>query len=234
MLPRVSIVIPFYNDPYVGVALQSAVSQNYPNYEVLLVNDGATMYLDRITPFTDRINVISKPNGGTATALNEGIQHASGEYIAWLSSDDEFHPDKLNNQIKFMLEHNSSLSCTNFDQINEHGAVIQPSANPTYPSPHEFYRTLKSACPVNGCTVIMRKQLLTHVGLFNPVFRYTHDYELWCRALVNGYDIHFLNQPLTRYRVHGGMGTKRHWPVIQREISRIKHKYRKRLQRLYG
>lgn len=101
-MEKVSIIIPFYNCQYVEKAIESALNQTYQNIEVIVVDDGSTKYIERITPYLDSIHYIQKKNGGTASALNTGIRYATGEYFAWLSSDDLFKPDKISKQLKFM------------------------------------------------------------------------------------------------------------------------------------
>ncbi|GJM76095.1 hypothetical protein HMSSN036_83110 [Paenibacillus macerans] len=90
MTPTVSVIIPFYNCPYVEQAVQSALNQTYRPLEVIVVDDGSTSHAERLAPYRPHIHYLGKANGGTASALNHGIRHASGEYIAWLSSDDVF------------------------------------------------------------------------------------------------------------------------------------------------
>jgi teichuronic acid biosynthesis glycosyltransferase TuaG len=66
-----------------------------------------------------KISYLRKENESTATALNRGINAATGEYIAWLSSDDYFLPEKISKQMSFMLNHNAEASFTNYDYIDE-------------------------------------------------------------------------------------------------------------------
>ncbi|MGO4274414.1 glycosyltransferase family 2 protein, partial [Paenibacillus sp. TAF58] len=80
MQPKVSIIIPFYNCPYIDQAIASAIGQTYANVEIIVVDDGSTIHADKIGPFKDRVYYLGKANGGTASALNHGIRYASGEY----------------------------------------------------------------------------------------------------------------------------------------------------------
>jgi teichuronic acid biosynthesis glycosyltransferase TuaG len=89
---KVSIIIPVYNcQKYVGYAIESALNQTYEDVEVIVIDDGSfDDTLDIITQF-DGITVLVKNNGGTASALNEGIKTAKGDWIHWLSADDVLH-----------------------------------------------------------------------------------------------------------------------------------------------
>jgi teichuronic acid biosynthesis glycosyltransferase TuaG len=216
MLPMVTIVIPFYNCPYVDQAIESALNQSYPNFEIIVVDDGSTIHADKIYPYLSRIHYLGKANGGTASALNYGIRMASGEYIAWLSSDDCLYSCKLNNQIYYMLEHNAAVSFTAFDVIDSNSSITQSiSLNLSYVI--DFYRSFFTYNPINGSTVMFNKQLFSQVGLFDEALPFTHDLDLWFRAMLTGYEFHYLNQPLTAYRWHDQMGTIKNRSAIDIE-----------------
>ncbi|WP_084783489.1 glycosyltransferase [Paenibacillus sp. FJAT-26967] len=232
MLPKVTVVIPFYNCPYVDQAVSSVLNQTYTNIELIVVDDGSTLHKEKLEPYMDRLIYIGKENGGAASALNLGFRSATGDYTAWLSSDDLFYPDKMERQVQFMLERNSLFSHTGFDQINESGAVTHENVAYRYRYPHEFTRSFLSICPVNGCTVMMRRDLFGAVGYFDETLRYTQDYEFWIRVLLAGFPLDFLDYPLTLYRLHDGMGTVLHQPAIWEEVLSVRSRYRKLLLRL--
>jgi len=232
MNPKVSIIIPFYNDPYIEQALQSALIQSMKAHEIILVDDGSSAHVERITPYLSHIHYLGKSNGGTASALNHGIRHASGDYIAWLSSDDVFYHDKINNQALFMEQNRLMISYTNFNYINEHSQLTQYNAGAVFPSHLEYLRCFLHGNPINGCTVMFRKELLGAVGLFDETLPYTHDYDLWIRAILNGYAPVMLNQSLTGYRRHSGMGTIRHYDQIMAEAAATVNRYHAPLKSL--
>ncbi|MCZ8513598.1 glycosyltransferase [Paenibacillus filicis] len=225
MNPRVSIIIPFYNDPYVGQAITSALEQTYPNVEIIVVDDGSTQHLDQIAPYMNRVHYIGKANGGTASALNHGIRLASGEYIAWLSSDDIFYPHKLSVQIPFMLSRNASISFSAFDLIDEHNRITEYHVGPRFPNVASLYGAMRHGNPINGCTVVAQKEMLLQVGIFHEALPYTHDYDLWVRLILSRVHFHYLDQPLIQYRWHNRMGTLKHRPAIEQEIRLIQSSY---------
>jgi glycosyltransferase involved in cell wall biosynthesis len=231
LLPLVTIVIPFYNDPFIGEAISSALNQSYSRIEVIVVDDGSTSYQNLIDPYRGRIHYLGKSNGGTASAINHGIRLASGDYIAWLSSDDQFHPDKIKNQMMFMLQHKSSFSFTNFHYMNAQNAITHANAAAIFSTVKGFYQSFLSFNPINGCTVVISKSYALQIGLFNEYLPYTHDYDLWVRIILSKTDLHFLNQSLTFYRRHDQMGTIQHQQKIVQEFHRIRQQYQKPLQR---
>ncbi|QHT62587.1 glycosyltransferase [Paenibacillus lycopersici] len=225
MLPKVSIIIPFYNDPYVDQAIVSALYQTYPNVEIIVVDDGSTRHQDKIAPYRSRVYYVGKANGGTGSALNYGFNLASGKYIAWLSSDDRFLTDKIAKQVAYMEQTGARISHTDFHVINEHNAITQYGAGVKYPSAKAFISAFRHGCPVNGCTIMMTRELYKGIGGFNEGLPYTHDYDLWIRVLLSRVDFHYINEPLTLYRRHSQMGTVQHFDTILNEVSRVNHTY---------
>jgi glycosyltransferase involved in cell wall biosynthesis len=232
MAPLVSIIIPFYNDPYVDQAVVSALYQTYPNIEVIVVDDGSTCNQERLNPYRSRINYLGKANGGTASALNHGMRMANGKYVTWLSSDDRFYPDKVAKQVDYMERHNAQISHTDYDVMNEHGTIVQRMAAVKFATAKSFIAAMLHGNPVNGCTVMMTKHLIQSIGWFNEHLPYTHDYELWIRVLLSRVDFHYINEPLTVYRRHSQMGTVRHFDHVLQEVQAVTNIYGGRIMSL--
>ncbi len=115
--PKVSIVMPFYNRvDKTLVALKSALKQSYTNTEVILINDGSTVDISKLLRYTKNyknIKIITPGlNQGPAAARNLGIDQATGEYIAFLDSDDEFLESKIEMQLAAMRKFNMTISYT--------------------------------------------------------------------------------------------------------------------------
>ncbi|MGM7700948.1 glycosyltransferase [Pseudalkalibacillus sp. Hm43] len=229
--PKVSIVIPFYNCPYIGRAIESALNQTHSNCQVIVVDDGSTMYLERILPYQKKIKYIRKQNGGTASALNMGIHLAEGEYFSWLSSDDLYHPNKIERQLNFMLEQNAEISYGNYSLIDESDRVITPSVGVGVEDRWRFMRAMRSGCIINGCTVMAKTKVLKNAGMFDETLPYTHDYDLWLRLIPN-YHFYYFKEPLVLYRIHGNMGSQKYKNAIRVEIQSVKRKHRDTISRL--
>lgn len=228
--PLVTIVIPFYNDPYVTEAVESALAQTYSNTEIIVVDDGSTRHADKLRQYDGRIYYLGKANGGTASALNHGFRHASGDYIAWLSSDDRFYPDKIEVQLEEMERLGAWISHTGFDQIDAGGKLTALAVMPPGNNEWQFYRALLQGNPINGCTVMMSKALYRHIGSFDETLPYTHDLDYWFRVLLAGIPFPLVAQVLGAYRWHDDMGTVRHREDVEREAKQTLAKYAKRWQ----
>lgn len=97
---KVSIIIPLFNaEDYLDRCLHSVLDQDFPSFEVILVDDGSTdsspLICDRYSATDSRFRTIHKPNGGVSSARNAGLELAKGEYIMFLDSDDALLPDGL-------------------------------------------------------------------------------------------------------------------------------------------
>ena len=228
--PLVSIVIPFYNDPYVAEAVESALTQTYAEIEVIVVDDGSTKHQDQLRRYDGRIHYIGKANGGTASALNSGFRLANGKYVAWLSSDDRFYPDKIRRQVEAMERAGSSISHTGFDVFDGRGKMTDFEIIPPGIASGDFYRAFQHGNPVNGCTVVMTKELYRITGPFNETLRYTQDLDYWFRVLLSGTPFLLVPEPLCAYRRHEAMGTLKHAEAVAFETKGTFARYEARWQ----
>lgn len=110
----VSIIMPVYNsDKYITTAIESVLSQEYENFELILVNDGSTDSSEdicmRYAKKDIRIKYLYKENGGVCSARNYGLEHASGKYLCFMDNDDEISPQLLSDNIKLLEENNADI-----------------------------------------------------------------------------------------------------------------------------
>jgi glycosyltransferase involved in cell wall biosynthesis len=115
----VSVIIPTYNRAeQVGEAVQSVLNQTWPHCEVIVVDDGSTDgTLDVLEAFGDRIRYVKTENRGVAAARNRGIRESKGSWVAFLDSDDLWHPAKIERQVLALREHDAVVCfCMSVDE----------------------------------------------------------------------------------------------------------------------
>ena len=142
-------------------------TQTYRPIEILIIDDGSEdNTLKVLSSLNQSIRVFHKENGGVASALNYGIREAKGEFIAWLSHDDVFLPEKIQKQVEFLSVHQDYSACyTNFEIINASGHHIKNYIAPWHPAkelPRRFLRDMH----INGSTTMIRKEYLVKAGYF--------------------------------------------------------------------
>ncbi len=224
-LPLVSVIIPFYNCPFIAQAIASVLNQTYPNIEILVIDDGSNLHQDKLTPFRSKIHYFGKANGGTGSALNYGLRLASGQYFVWLSYDDLMYPHKIESQVNFMKRHQALISCTDFHLIDAYNNITMRALAVKFPSHRKLIEALFTFCPINGSTVMMHRSLPGRIGYFNETLACTQDYEYWLRVHLARVDFYFINEVLTLYRWHDGMGSVQKKAVVDQEFNLVRDRY---------
>ena len=183
--PLVSVIIPVYNGTnYLAESMASVLDQTYPNVELIVVDDGSTDGTwDLIQSYGDAVRGVRKANGGVASALNKGIATATGRYIAWLSHDDAFLPEKLSRQVSFLNEATSYRACyTDYSIIDGDGQVLRAVRMLDLPR-DELRRHLFRWMFINGSTMLIERGCFEEVGSFREDLRSTQDVEMWFREI---------------------------------------------------
>jgi len=207
---KVSIVIPVYNaEKYIRECVESAINQTYGNIEIITINDGSTDNSLRILQeYSDKIKIISKSNGGTASALNIGIENMTGEWFKWLSADDVLYPNAIQELIlegKKFKDKKKSILYSNYEIIDSEGKTIKEFIEPNYNELSEFeLNTLLLDHHIgNGTTSLIHKSALDEYGVFDERIGFAEDYELWLRfCLIYGCRLVLVPKVLAKYRLH--------------------------------
>ncbi|MEL7356081.1 MAG: glycosyltransferase family 2 protein [Cyanobacteria bacterium J06560_6] len=219
-MSKVSVIIPAYNAMnYLPETVNSALSQSFVDFEIVIVNDGST---DDIEEWYDslqnaRVRLISQSNQGKSVALNQGLSRSTGEYIAFLDADDLWEPTKLEKQVS-CLQANPRVGLVYTwtalaDEMGQAtGRVLASHAEGQVWETLLFKNIL--AC---GSTPMVRRQCFDVVGLFSPELPPAEDWDMWLRIAAH-YDFAVLKEPLVRYRKHpGGISTS--WQRMQASSS---------------
>ncbi len=203
-MPTVSVIIPTYQRSHiVSQAINSVLAQTYKDYEIIVVNDGSQDNTPQVlAQFSDtRITAIHQTNQGLSAARNTGIRSARGKYIAFLDDDDLWEPQKLEKQIS-ILEANPNFGLIYSDALffSDENGLLGSSYNQAFPTPNlQVLWTLFRYNYIPVLTVVVRRNCLDEVGLFDETLRSCEDHDLWLR-LIEKFPIYFLNEVLARYR----------------------------------
>jgi len=198
----ISVIIPFYNRTALLLdALASVRAQTYENWEVILVNDGSTEDIQKIRGLVDiepRFHLIDQKKAGVSTARNVGIAHATGDYIAFLDSDDLWAPEKLELQVQYMGEHSYRASHTSYIRFDPTGKreMVNSGALQGWLLPG-----LLTDCPVNTSSFMAERELLCELpGPFCTQFHYGEDTCLYL-SIASKCQIGGLKEPLVFTRI---------------------------------
>ncbi|MCC6683433.1 MAG: glycosyltransferase [Bacteroidia bacterium] len=200
MSALVSIIVPCYNSSaYISTCLDSVVKQTYPNWECIIIDDGSTDDTrDLIKPYLEdsRFIYIYQPNSGLSAARNKALQHAKGNYVQLLDSDDFLYDQKLSIQLESVQKYNGkAISICDFTYSNDSKKKFNQFLTGNYL--REFILRV-SIPPV--CFLFSRNcfdQLTYNTEL------HTHeDWELMIRLLQQKPVIVICNQILACYRIH--------------------------------
>lgn len=202
--PKVTIVVPVYNyEQYIVECIDSCLSQTYNNIEVIVVDDGSTDNTPIILKgYSNKIRYIRQDNSGPAVALNRGVNAATGEYIAWLSSDDVFLPNKIEKQVAlFKLLPDADLIYTDYYIIDSAGEIVNEVETEWYP-PRKMLEAFIRNNVFNGSTVLMRKSVWENIGGFEERIVAVVDTYMWINLLLKRYKCIILPEKLVKYRMH--------------------------------
>lgn len=190
--PRVSVVVCTYNaERTLAACLESLAKLNYPDYEVIVVNDGSTDGSLAIAERYGHCRIISQPNKGLSVARNVGAENASGEIVAYTDSDCVADPDWLNYLVAKM-EVAELVACggPNFPPAED---SLVPSAVAVSPGgPTHVLISDDVAEHIAGCNMAFRRDVLLRLGGFDPVYRAAgDDVDICWRFQDAGYTIGF-------------------------------------------
>jgi len=186
--PKISIIIPVYNwSNYVAEAIDSALAQTYKNIEILVINDGSrdNWATEKVAKsYWDKINYIYKENWGVASALNLWIEKMTWEYFSWLSHDDLYMENKVEEQVNFLTnlkDKEDIIPFSNYIFVNENWKEIN-KIEIVYKTENILYKLLINSF-LNGCTLLIPKKAFEEIWVFENELQTTQDYHLWFRMM---------------------------------------------------
>ncbi|HEC0486240.1 glycosyltransferase family 2 protein [Pseudomonas aeruginosa] len=203
----VSIITPSYNaEKLIGRTIQSVLDQTFDNWEMIIVDDcskdSTRSVVAAYAEKDSRIRLVGleKNNGAPAAPRNIGVQHASGDWIAFLDADDIWHPRKLELQLEAIKSTRARFSCTQMVDFFDDKEIVFESVKTVPQQIVDFsQQRIKGRIPTSS--VLLDKELIMEFP-FNVDMRYkaVEDYHCWLRILSSETKCLKLNAPLLYYR----------------------------------
>lgn len=198
----VSIITPTYNcGRFIAETIESVLSQTYQNWEMLIVDDCSTDNTKEVVEQYDdpRIHYhCLERNSGAAEARNTALRMAHGRWIAFLDSDDLWKPEKLEHQLKFMIDNGYNFSCTEREVIDEDSNQVGIYVT----GPHRISKISMLCYCWIGCLTAMYNADV--IGLIQiPNLKKNNDYAMWLKIIKKS-DCYLLNESLAYYRIRNG------------------------------
>ena len=209
-MPTVTAAITTHNRAeYVAAAVESVLEQTYRDHELVVIDNGSTDETEQaLEPYRDRIRYVYQENRGRAGSRNRAIEEAKGRYIAFLDSDDEWLPNKLERQVPILVARpHAVLVHGQVALMNDEGRPL-----PVETEEHQrFYAAvnrdasysalaLQSACLTS--TAVFRADTLRRVGGYDTEVA-LEDLDLYLRLALEGELVFLDGEPVARYRFHG-------------------------------
>ena len=215
---KISVVVPSYNQgPFLHATLDSLLIQDCP-VEVLVFDGGSTdKTLSILESYGDRIQFVSQKDDGQADAINQGLQKAEGEILAYLNSDDIYYPGCLRRVLRYFEEHPECQALYGDAwHLYEDGSIMERY----YTEPWSYPR-LFDVCYLCQPAVFWRREVVERFGLFDATLQYALDYDYWLRVGAHS-DFHYLQGAyLAGSRLHEETKTLKHRIRAHQEILEV-------------
>lgn len=232
--PKVSIITPAYKiAPFIAETLGSILAQTYRDFEILLINDGSpdtAEFEKELAPYMDEIIYLKQDNNGAGAARNVAIEHARGEYLAFLDGDDIWLPEFLGSQLAFLEENGFDMvycDAQMFGMPSVEGRRFMETAGSS--GEVTLNSVLDFSCNVITSGTVARREKVVAAGMFEWEKVRAHDFHLWLRMLKNDARIGYQRKVLLRYRVHLDSLSGNSVQRVQREID-VFHRVRNTIE----
>lgn len=219
---NIAVVIPTFNRARrLERSLRSVENQTLAPAEVIVVDDGSTdstgsMVRQRFT----NVRYLRQSHHGVSRARNHGILAAHSEWLAFLDSDDEWFPHKLERQHKALTQHRHFRLCHTDEIWIRNGRRVNPMKKHAKAG-GEIYKRCLPRCVISPSSVIVHRSVFERVGGFDETLPACEDYDLWLRICAE-YPVLFLSENLiTKFGGHADQLSRRHWGMDRFRIQAL-------------
>lgn len=209
-VPRVSVVTPAYNrSRWLGEALESALTQDFAPFEVVVVDDGSTDDTPRVVrSFGDRVRYHRQDNAGQSAAVNRGVELARGDLVAFLDSDDAWLPGKLRRQVPMLDgDPGAAVLYAEVEYMDGDGRALRDARRAEHTPSGDILEPLLRENFLRTPSVIFRRAAFLEAGGYDVSLACVNDWDMWLR-LAARHRFLFDPTPSARYRLHGDQAVR--------------------------
>ncbi len=221
---KVSIIIPVYNRcVLLKRALESVATQTFSDYEVIVVDDGSTdETADMIKTFFPDVRYFKQPNKGVSSARNKGLLEAKGEWLAFLDSDDEWLPQKLEKQMALVADNPGFKVCHTEEIWIRHGVRVNQMKKHKKEGGWIFSQCLP-LCAMSPSSIVIHRSVLDDIGDFDITLPACEDYDLWLRVSAK-YPVLYIDDPqIKKYGGHEDQLSMKYWGMDRYRIQALQN-----------
>lgn len=211
-----SIITPVYNgENFIAETIRSVLNQTYSNWEMIVIDDGSKdngpEIVKKYIKNDPRIELITQKNGGSASARNNGIRRAKGQYIALLDADDTWKSYFLEKQLKLMRDKNALLVYSSHTRIDESSKeILKPFIVPSKVT----YTDLLKTCSISCLTGLYNTEKFGKVYLREDMKSLRDDYVYWLEIIKKVKVAYGNKEVLANYRILGSSASRKKKKVI--------------------
>ncbi|HJR30881.1 MAG TPA: glycosyltransferase [Pseudomonas sp.] len=222
--PLVSIVAPCFNaQKYLEDAIKSIFAQDYPNFEVIVVDDGSSdnsLALLKQLQLTYDFQLYSQPNQGVSAALNHGLRYAKGVYVSTPDLDDIMLPESVRIRAEYLDQH-PKVGCVGalICYMDSDGNTIKQQQRDQIHT-YDFNQILRGAVVIGAPVALYRMEAMRSADFYAPKLR-VQDFQMTLRIARLGYEVHELPVCLTRYRRHANNLSRKYRILLQADLEAI-------------
>lgn len=221
MPDSISVIIPTYNRATRLLrALRSVLAQTCAPDEILVIDDGSTDETARLILDVPGVRYLPQSRRGVSAARNHGIRAARGKWLAFLDSDDQWLPEKLERQRKALAQSPDALICHTNEIWIRRGRRVNPRRKHAKSGGRIFARCLP-LCVISPSSAMLHRSLFGEVGLFDETLPACEDYDLWLRICAR-YPVLYLEEPLiVKHGGHSDQLSRRFWGMDRFRIRAL-------------
>ena len=214
-MPKLSIVTPSYNQgQFIKATIDSILSQDFTDFEYIIMDGGSTdETLDILRSYNDpRLTWVSEPDNGQTDAINKGLAKATGDYFAYLNSDDVYKPGAFRQIVEYFETHSDvDMVFGDCEVIDENGDFQSLRKS----RPYDIKDFLMLKFQMSQPSTFWRRAVIDSIGMFDPQFHMVMDYDYWIRLGLHEHKSAYIAETFAGFRVHGDNKSMNMLPFMQ-------------------